>query len=210
LEFERAAELRDELSRLKKLLPAGAKKLMSIKKIRRWRWEVGCRYWQLRLALLNWSFYYFGYVRRQFVREQRAKEPPEPDAVVRALGEGEHYLGEGSYCRYSLKRGQCVLATLVEYTVDFPWVLCHCTVIPAFEAVRPEFEEFLKAAYVMGTPEGSRRWDRALRQIRRLGLKLVPLELPKLNGPSPTLLYIDGEKARFRMHSKPNVTSWPW
>ena len=26
LEFERAAELRDELSRLKKLLPAGAKK----------------------------------------------------------------------------------------------------------------------------------------------------------------------------------------
>ena len=110
---------------------------MNIKRISRWWWRVGCRYWQLRRDLLNWIFNHLYSVRCRFVSEQRPTEPPEPDAVVRALG-------EGPYSRYSLRRGHSVLATLVEYNADFPWIYCHCTVTPAFEAVRPEFEEFLE------------------------------------------------------------------
>ena len=182
---------------------------INTRKISRWRWEISCRYWQMRRSLLNWIFHYLNLVRCHLVTEQRLKEPPEPDAVVRALGGGR-------YARYSLHQGHRELATLVEYDVDFPWIFCHCTVTPAFEAVRSEFEGFSEAAQVwkaaqaMGSPEGYRVWRRALRRVQRLRLKLVPLELPGLMGPSPTLLYIDGEKARFRTYSSPNVTSWPW
>lgn len=183
---------------------------MNVRKIKRWRWEVGVRHWQLRRGLLEWVFTRLNSARCLFVAEQRLKEPPEPDAVVRALGKSDAYLGEGSYRRYALKRGQCTLATLVEYNGDFPWLFCHCTPTPAFEAVRPEFEEFSKAAHDMGTSEGHQAWRRALRRVRRLGLKLVPLELPGMQGPYPILLYIDGDKARFRMFSSPNVTSRPW
>ena len=183
---------------------------ISTRKFKRWQWEIGARYWQMRRSLLEWVFAHLNSVRCWFATEQRSKEPPEPDAVVRALGKSDQYLGEGSYRRFSLKRGQSTLATLVEYTGDFPWLFCHCTPTLAFEAVRPEFEEFSRAAHAMGTPEGYQAWRRALRRVRRLGLKLVPLELPRMQGPYPTLLYIDGDKARFRMSSSQNVTLWPW
>ena len=88
---------------------------INTRKISRWRWEISCRYWQMRRSLLNWIFHYLNLVRCHLVTEQRLKEPPEPDAVVRALGGGR-------YARYSLHQGHRELATLVEYDVDFPWI----------------------------------------------------------------------------------------
>lgn len=179
-------------------------------KIGWWWWNQKANYWSVRRWLLNGIFSGLYFVRCRFIRELRPKEPPEPDAVVQALGEAEQYLGEGSYCRYTLKQGHFILATLVEYTVDFPWVLCHCTVTPAFEAVRPEFEEFWREAQVLGKPDGDRQWQEAMRRIRRLKLRLVPMEFRGVLGPSPLLLYIDGDKARFKISNLSTVTSWPW
>ena len=131
---------------------------ISTRKIKRWRWEIGTRYWQMRRGLLEWVFAHLNSVRCRFVTEQRSKEPPEPNAVVQALGKSDQYLGEGSYRRFSPKRGQSTLATLAEYTGDSPWIFCHCTPTPAFEAVWPEFEEFSRAAHAMATPEGYQAW----------------------------------------------------
>lgn len=175
------------------------------KKLRRWLWHQGVRYWQLRRCLLNGIFNGLYSVRRLFIREQRPEEPPEPDTIVRALGPEEE-----SYPRHCLRQGQTVLAILTEYDSDFPWLFCHCVVTPAFEAVRPDFEEFLREAQVLGKPDGDRQWHEAMRRIRRLKLRLVPMEFWKVLGPSPRLLYIDGDKARFRMSNSSTVTSWPW
>ena len=169
-----------------------------------WRTQKG-RYWDIRRYLLNGIFNGLYSVRCLFISVQRPEEPPEPKAVVRALGPEEE-----SYPRHCLRQGQTVLAILTEYEVDFPWLFCHCATTPAFEAVRPEFEEFLQEAQVLGKPDGDWQWHKAMRRIRRLKLSLVPMEFRGVLGPSPTLLYIDGDKARFRMYNSSTVTSWPW
>lgn len=180
---------------------------------RRFWWEVRCKYWSVRRGLLNWSFNQLDAVRRRLMAEQRPAEPPEPDAVVLALADSVDYmttLAGGPYYRFSLRRGRSVLATLVMYGADWPWNHCYCTFTEAFETVRSEFEEFHQAALTMGTPAGEKAWRKARNRMRRLKLKLVPLEVPKWKGPSPTLLYIDREKARFRESNSWNMTSWPW
>jgi len=54
------------------------------------------------------------------------------------------------------------------------------------------------------------QWQEAMRRIRRLKFRLVPMEFRGVLGPSPLLLYIDAGKARFRVFNSSTVTSWPW
>lgn len=103
-----------------------------------------------------------------------------------------------------------VLAILTDYGSGFPWNFCHCTFNEEFDAVRPEFEAFWQASEGMEAPGGRRVWQRALRHVRRLRLKMVPMELPRYKRPMPILLYIDGDLARYRISSLSNMTTWPW
>lgn len=94
-------------------------------------------------------------------------------------------------------QGEELLAELIVTGGDFPWLNARIRAMPGFEAVRPLFEEELRALEHIDDDVGS--WEAAYARIR----KAVTLLYPE-GGPVPEfLLHVDGEDAWWRWADEP-------
>jgi hypothetical protein len=95
---------------------------------------------------------------------------------------------------WRLKRGNVVLGTLSELSIDQPFGVYRFEPTPDFEGVRPLFDEELRLLNTRRST--SREWEEASERIEGLGLTLVSPDEAQII--DDFLLHIDGDRAWFR------------
>jgi hypothetical protein len=96
-----------------------------------------------------------------------------------------------------LKRADELLGTLRSYSTDFPWVNCRFEPLPAFEDVRPLFDEELRLLDTgLVDSDQVEQWEIAYNRITSIGLRLFDIE--QENYIDEFLLHIRGDEAWFR------------
>ncbi len=98
---------------------------------------------------------------------------------------------------WRLVQGEELLAELIVTGGDFPWLNARIRAMPGFEAVRPLFEEELRALEHIDDDLGS--WQAAYDRIRRA----VSLLYPEGRPVPEFLLHVDGEDAWWRWSDEP-------
>lgn len=93
---------------------------------------------------------------------------------------------------WRLVQGEELLAELIVTGGDFPWLNARIRAMPGFGAVRPLFEEELRALEHIDDDLGS--WQAAYDRIRRA----VSLHYPDGRPAPEFLLHVDGEDAWWR------------
>ena len=90
-----------------------------------------------------------------------------------------------------------MIAELIVTGGDFPWLNARIRAMPGFEAVRPLFEEELRALKHIDDDLGS--WQAAYDRIRGA----VSLYYPEDRPVPEFLLHVDGEDAWWRWSDEP-------
>ena len=98
---------------------------------------------------------------------------------------------------WRLMQREELLAELIVTGGDFPWLNARIRAMPGFEAVRPPFEEELRALGHIDDDVGS--WQAAYDRIRRA----VSLLYPEGRPVPEFLLHVDGEDAWWRWSDEP-------
>jgi hypothetical protein len=98
---------------------------------------------------------------------------------------------------WRLMRGEEPLADLVVTDGDFPWLYARIRAMPGFAAIRPLFEEELRAMENMDDDPDS--WEAAYEGIR----SAVSLLYPDGSPVPEFLLHIDGDEAWWRWSDEP-------
>jgi hypothetical protein len=98
---------------------------------------------------------------------------------------------------WRLMQGKELLAELVVTGGDFPWLNARMRPAPGFEAIRPLFEQELRALERIDDDPGS--WEAAYDRIR----VAVSLLYPDGRPVPEFLLHVDGDDAWWRWSDEP-------
>lgn len=98
---------------------------------------------------------------------------------------------------WRLMRGEELLAELAVTGGDFPWLRARVRAMPGFEAVRPLFEDELRALARIDDDLGA--WQAAYDRIRRA----ANLHYPEGRPVPEFMLHVDGEDAWWRWSDEP-------
>jgi len=93
-----------------------------------------------------------------------------------------------------LLRGSTLLATISDLQPDMPFFEGRFIAEPAFEQVRPLFEDEWRILNERPFEE----WEQAWNLVRALGLSLDPGDGSPSRGPEEYLLHVKGDRARLR------------
>ena len=122
------------------------------------------------------------------------KRPCTETGSVRGLGYLQTLMDDPTW---HLLRGGEVVADLIVYGGDFPWVNARLDPKQGFEEIRPMFEEELRL--VDAHDENIQAWEQAYDRVR----SEVKLAHPDGHLVSEFLLHIDGTDAWWRWSDEP-------
>jgi hypothetical protein len=98
---------------------------------------------------------------------------------------------------FHLMRGDTLLGVLHVSELDFPWLMCRFEPTPAFEEIRPLFEQELKLSNSEDwQEEDSQAWEDIYQRIMDLGIRLDDVNGSETIGEF--LLHVEGDHAWFR------------
>ena len=97
---------------------------------------------------------------------------------------------------WQLLRGDQIVADLIVYGDDFPWVNARLVPREAFEEIRPIFEDELR---LLDDEENIEAWEQAYYRVR----SEVKLAHPDGHLVPEFLLHIDGREAWWRWSDEP-------
>jgi hypothetical protein len=103
---------------------------------------------------------------------------------------------EAIILRFALRRGYERLGTLEVIGIDQPWIRCRFEPLPAFEGIRPLFDEELRLLEQQAKDQAWDHWEEAYSRIDALGLCIGALD--GADDITDFILHIKDDKAWFR------------